>query len=60
MSRQLRISTSRAQAIEKAVGAWEFSAHDYTDEELVYGAHVMFEHALQMPEVSEYKITSGN
>lgn len=46
--------------MKRAVGTWEFSAHDFTDEELLQGAFYMFEHALQMPELEDFKISPGN
>jgi 3',5'-cyclic-nucleotide phosphodiesterase len=60
MDSRLRIPNVRANAVAQAVGRWDFSAHDYTDEELVHGALVMFEHAFTMPEVSDFVITSGS
>jgi hypothetical protein len=60
MDSRLRIPNVRANAVAQAVGRWDFSAHDYTDEELVHGALVMFEHAFTMPEVSDFVIPSGS
>lgn len=45
--------------IKQAIGSWSFSAHDFTDEELVYSALLMFQHALQMPEVAAYQLPLG-
>lgn len=45
--------------VEAAVGTWAFSAHDFTDDELLYGAFVMLKHALQMPELEKWAITEG-
>ncbi|KAF2819962.1 HD-domain/PDEase-like protein [Ophiobolus disseminans] len=50
------LSDERKPAIEEAVGTWAFSAHDYTDDELLYGALVMLKHALQMPELDRWAI----
>ncbi|CAO2657604.1 Nn.00g037300.m01.CDS01 [Neocucurbitaria sp. VM-36] len=47
----------RRAVVEGAVGTWAFSAHDYTDDELLYGALVMLKHALQMPELQKWAIT---
>lgn len=45
--------------MENAVSAWAFSAHDFTDDELLYGALVMLKHALQMPELEKWSISEG-
>lgn len=45
--------------MEKAVGEWAFSAHDYTDDELVYGALCMLKHALEMPELEKWSMPEG-
>lgn len=53
------LSNERKPAIEEAVGTWAFSAHDYNDDELLYGALVMLKHALQMPELDRWAIPEG-
>ncbi|TGZ82396.1 HD-domain/PDEase-like protein [Ascodesmis nigricans] len=57
---QIRIPRSRIFAIKQSVGEWAFCAHDYTDKELVYCAQLIFEHAFSMPELGDYKISSGH
>ncbi|KAL6712409.1 3',5'-cyclic-nucleotide phosphodiesterase [Coniothyrium glycines] len=47
----------RRAVVENAVAGWSFSAHDLTDDELLYGALVMLRHALQMPELEKWSIT---
>jgi len=59
MRSRVRIAKSRAEVIRQAVGQWDFSAHDFSDEELVYCAQTMFEHAFTMPEVLGFVIPSG-
>ncbi|KAF1947274.1 hypothetical protein EJ02DRAFT_139202 [Clathrospora elynae] len=48
------LDLDRKIVVEEAVGSWAFSAHDYNDDELVYGALVMLKHALQMPELEKW------
>lgn len=55
---RIRIPNPRATAVAEAVGRWDFSAHDFSDDELIHGALVMFEHAFTMPQISEYVISS--
>jgi 3',5'-cyclic-nucleotide phosphodiesterase len=45
--------------VAKAVGTWSFSAHDFTDDELLHGALVMLEHVLSMPELEKWRMTTG-
>ncbi|KAF8545148.1 hypothetical protein BDD12DRAFT_800572 [Trichophaea hybrida] len=57
--KRIKVSSSgRAKVIRQAVGQWDFSAHDFSDEELVYCAQTMFEHAFTMPGVSDFVIPS--
>jgi hypothetical protein len=53
------LSQERKAVVEEALGTWAFSAHDYTDDELLYGALVMLKHALQMPELDKWRIPEG-
>ncbi|KAL9063084.1 MAG: hypothetical protein Q9157_008434 [Trypethelium eluteriae] len=48
------VSDDRKAVVAAAVGSWAFSADDFTDDELLYGALTMLEHALKMPEVEKW------
>ncbi|KAI9722463.1 MAG: 3',5'-cyclic-nucleotide phosphodiesterase [Chrysothrix sp. TS-e1954] len=54
--RALDVSTDRKVVINEAVGSWEFSAHDFTDDELLYGALLILRHTLRMPDLAKYQI----
>lgn len=54
----IQITQARKSLVTKLVGRWHFSAHEFTDVELLQAAHTMFEHAFTMPEIHEYKIPS--
>ncbi|KAL1796938.1 hypothetical protein ACET3X_005478 [Alternaria dauci] len=56
-STDFHLDEDRQMVVEDAVGTWAFSAHDYTDDELLYGAFIMLKHALQMPELEKWAIT---
>ena len=56
---RIRIPKERAIVVEQAVGRWDFSAHDFSDEELVHCALIMLEHAFAMPEVAEFAVPTG-
>jgi len=53
------LSRDRRVVVQDALGTWAFSAHDYTDDELLYAALVMLKHALQMPELDKWRIPEG-
>lgn len=56
---ELQISPERRDSVAKAVGTWHFSAHDFTDDELVYAALVILQHALSMQELEKWRMTGG-
>jgi 3',5'-cyclic-nucleotide phosphodiesterase len=53
------IESPRRQDIADAIGVWDFSAHDFTDDELLHGAVMMLEHALTMPELEDWRLSTG-
>jgi hypothetical protein len=55
----LYIAEERESVIAQAVGTWAFSAHDFTDDELLHAALLMLKHALQMPELEPWGMTDG-
>ncbi|KAF1951767.1 HD-domain/PDEase-like protein [Byssothecium circinans] len=56
-SHELYVAQDRRDVIARAVGTWAFSAHDFTDDELLYGALLMLKHALEMPELEQWSMT---
>ena len=55
----LNIKPERKAVITEQVGSWKFSAHDFTDDELVFGACEMIQHALNMPGLEHWRLTPG-
>lgn len=53
------ISVDRKRVVAEAIGSWSFSAHDFTDDELLHAALLMLQHALTMPEVEKFRISEG-
>lgn len=47
------------RAVESAVGTWSFSAHEFDADELLYAALVILQHALQMPELEQWRMSTG-
>lgn len=56
---RISISAERQVEIAEAVGQWHFCAHDFSDDELVVAASLMFSHALSMPELEQWRIPPG-
>jgi hypothetical protein len=59
ISSELNIACDRKAAVAQAVGTWEFSAHDFDSDELLYAALTMLQHALKMPELAKWRIPTG-
>jgi 3',5'-cyclic-nucleotide phosphodiesterase len=49
----------RHDEIVASISSWSFSAHDFTDDELLYAALLMLQHALSMPELEAWRISAG-
>jgi hypothetical protein len=50
---------ARKAIVAQAVGTWEFSAHDFDSDELLFAALTILEHALKMPELEKWRISTG-
>lgn len=56
---RLSIPADRKDKIVSSVSSWGFSAHDFTDDELLQAAVYMLQHALSMPELEQWRIPAG-
>ncbi|KAK2765356.1 3',5'-cyclic-nucleotide phosphodiesterase [Arachnomyces sp. PD_36] len=56
--RDLYIIDERKPLIEAEIGKWGFSAHDFSEDELVYAACKMLDHALNIPELDYWRLTA--
>ncbi|OAL34352.1 hypothetical protein AYO20_06405 [Fonsecaea nubica] len=54
--RDLYVQESRKEAVAQAVGRWDFSGHDFTEDELVYAGYFMLNHCLQMEECEQWSM----
>lgn len=54
--RDLYIEEERKAAVAEEVGKWSYSGQDFTEDELVYAGYYMLNHALQVPELSKWKM----
>lgn len=57
--RDLYLDQQRKSAVAEAVGRWDFSAQDYTEDELVYAGYYILNHALSMEEVNKWQMPEG-
>jgi hypothetical protein len=56
---KISVSRERKQIVSAAIARWHFCAHDFTDDELLVAAMMMFRHALSMPELEKWRIHKG-
>lgn len=55
----IAVSPERQAAVAAAVGHWHFDAHDFSEDELLVGAVFMFKHALALPDLERWRISTG-
>lgn len=56
---EIEIKQERFDVVTRAIGTWSFSAHDFTDDELLYGAYLMLEHTLRLPGLEKWQLSKG-
>ena len=57
--RHVTLQPDRREAVIRAIPTWSFSAHDFSDDELLHAASLMLQHALAMPELERWRIPAG-
>ncbi|KAK8048656.1 3'5'-cyclic nucleotide phosphodiesterase [Apiospora phragmitis] len=50
------VSADNRAEIAKAIGKWHFCAHDFSDDQLLVAASLMFKHAFSMPELEQWRL----
>ncbi|CDM26367.1 hypothetical protein DTO013E5_7723 [Penicillium roqueforti] len=53
----LNVDPARIPFVRKEVGSWNFCAHEFTEDELVFGACEMIQHAFTMPGLDPWRLT---
>ncbi|OQE39369.1 hypothetical protein PENCOP_c007G08954 [Penicillium coprophilum] len=53
----LNVDPARIPFIKEQVGSWDFCAHDFTEDELVFGACEIIQHAFTMPGLDNWRLT---
>ncbi|EAW08213.1 3',5'-cyclic-nucleotide phosphodiesterase PDE2 [Aspergillus clavatus NRRL 1] len=56
--RDLDVSAERQKAVRKRLGNWNFTAHAFSEDELVYGACQMLQHAFTLPNLDRWQLTA--
>lgn len=56
---RIAVAVDRQRKIEETVGTWAFSAHEFTDDELLHAALIMLQHALSIPELEKWRLSTG-
>jgi 3',5'-cyclic-nucleotide phosphodiesterase len=56
---RISVARDRQQKVAEAVGSWCFSAHEFTDDELLHASLLMLQHALSMPELERWRVSTG-
>lgn len=57
--RDLFVDDHRKKHVAEAVGRWNYSGQDFSDDELVYAGFYMLNHALQVDELSRWKMSES-
>ncbi|KAI9372789.1 hypothetical protein BJX61DRAFT_542369 [Aspergillus egyptiacus] len=53
------VSEEREEYVKERLGQWDFTAHEFSDDELVFAAFEMLQHAFSIPELEEWRLTPG-
>ncbi|EEP81816.1 conserved hypothetical protein [Uncinocarpus reesii 1704] len=52
------VAENRKPLVESEVARWNFLSHDFSDDELIHAACIMVEHALSLPELEHWRIST--
>ncbi|PWY87015.1 high affinity cAMP phosphodiesterase [Aspergillus heteromorphus CBS 117.55] len=57
--RELNVRPERVDLVNDRIGKWGFTAHEFSDDELVLAAFEMLQHALSVPGLEQWQLTPG-
>jgi 3',5'-cyclic-nucleotide phosphodiesterase len=57
--REIHVELDREPFVKQQVGSWSFSAHDFTEDELVFAACEIIQHAFNLPGLEHWRLTPG-
>jgi 3',5'-cyclic-nucleotide phosphodiesterase len=58
-SLRMNVPLERRNKISRDIGSWSFCALDFNEDELIYCAILMLQHALAMPELESWRMPTG-
>ncbi|KAL5338987.1 hypothetical protein BJX70DRAFT_181274 [Aspergillus crustosus] len=53
------VDDEREEYVRQRLGQWDFTAHEFSDDELVFAAYEALQHAFTIPELEEWRLTPG-
>lgn len=56
---KVMVPAERRRMIDEAVAEWHFCAHNFSEDELIVVSSTMFEHALSMPGLENWRMPTG-
>ncbi|KAL4779297.1 hypothetical protein BJX76DRAFT_94015 [Aspergillus varians] len=56
---EFEVTEEREAYVKERLGQWNFTAHEFSDDELVFAAYSMLQHAFTIPELDEWRLTPG-
>ena len=57
--REIHVEPGREAFVKAQVGSWNFSAHDFSEDELVFAACEIIQHAFNLPGLEHWRLTPG-
>ncbi|KAL8973165.1 MAG: hypothetical protein Q9183_000128 [Haloplaca sp. 2 TL-2023] len=54
------VASGNNPLLAKSIAAWDFSAHDFSEDELLQAALLMLQHALSMPELERWRLSAAD
>ncbi|KAL2863883.1 3',5'-cyclic-nucleotide phosphodiesterase PDE2 [Aspergillus lucknowensis] len=56
---EFHVSEEREEYVRQRLALWNFTAHEFSDDELVFAASEMLQHAFAIPELEQWRLTPG-
>ncbi|KAJ6119257.1 hypothetical protein N7523_003537 [Penicillium sp. IBT 18751x] len=57
--REIHVEPHREAFVKTQVGSWSFCAHDFSEDELVFAACEIIQHAFNLPGLEHWRLTPG-
>ncbi|KAL4881348.1 hypothetical protein BJY04DRAFT_63851 [Aspergillus karnatakaensis] len=56
---EFHVDEDREEYVRQRLGQWDFTAHEFSDDELVFAAYEILQHAFSIPELEQWRLTPG-